>query len=248
MKINIFEDDLQLSTFAANLIVEVIQHKPNALICFASGNSPRLTCELFVQQVKDKNINISQCSFIGFDEWVGVTPEIKGSCHFDFLNRLVNPLALQPYQYHLYDGMAENLELECAIMDEWIDERGRIDIMIVGIGMNGHIGFNEPDVDIDLRSHVIELADSTVVGGRKYFDHDVTLKKGITLGFGYLIHSIKVLLLANGVNKSSVIQQAVEGALTTSFPASIMQIHPEGYIIVDKEAGSLLKIKASSLE
>ncbi|MEO5582935.1 MAG: glucosamine-6-phosphate deaminase [Saprospiraceae bacterium] len=241
MKVIIFEDYDQLSEHAANEIIEVIQNKKDSLICFASGDSPKLTCELFAQKVKNATMDISRCSFIELDEWIGLAPEMKGSCHYDFMNRLVKPLTLQPGQYLVFDGLAEDLTLECELMDSYIEDKGgRIDIMIVGLGMNGHIGFNEPETDFGLKSHVIKLDQSTIEVGQKYFDQSVSLTKGITLGLAYLIEAKKVLLLANGTRKSKVIQETVEGSITTSFPASILQIHPEGFILVDKEAGALL--------
>lgn len=241
MKVIIFEDYNQLSEHAANEIVEVIQHKMDALICFASGDSPKLTCEFFVQKVKNETIDISRCSFIELDEWVGLAPQLKGSCHFDFMDRLVKPLNLKREQYHVFNGLAEDLTQECELMDNYIDMKGgRIDIMIVGLGMNGHIGFNEPETDFGLKSHVITLDQTTVEVGQKYFEQSVSLTKGITLGLAYLIEAKKVLLLANGARKSKVIQQTVEGSITISFPASILQIHPEGFILVDKEAAALL--------
>ena len=216
MKIKIFEDTYSLAVQAATDLLSVIAKKPNALICFASGDSPKLTCELFVQRVLEEKIDISRCSFIELDEWVGVSPEIN--------------------------GLSRDLHEECDLMDDFIQARGgRIDIMIVGLGMNGHIGFNEPEVDIDLKSHVILLDKTTIEVSKKYFDQPVTLTKGITLGLSYLIEAIRVILIATGGKKAEVIKNTVEGPITTSFPASIMQIHPEGYVFIDKEAGALLK-------
>ncbi|MBK6479710.1 MAG: glucosamine-6-phosphate deaminase [Saprospiraceae bacterium] len=242
MKIKIFEDTYSLAVQAATDLLSVIAKKPNALICFASGDSPKLTCELFVQRVLEEKIDISRCSFIELDEWVGVSTEIKGSCHYDFMHRLAHPLHLSKDQYHLFNGLSRDLHEECDLMDDFIQARGgRIDIMIVGLGMNGHIGFNEPEVDIDLKSHVILLDKTTIEVSKKYFDQPVTLTKGITLGLSYLIEAIRVILIATGGKKAEVIKNSVEGPITTSFPASIMQIHPEGYVFIDKEAGALLK-------
>ena len=124
-----------------------------------------------------------------------------------------------------------------------IFEKGGIDLMIVGIGMNGHIGFNEPGVSFDNYSHVIDLDDTTVSVGQKYFKTAVSLQKGITLGLKHLQESKKVLLLANGTKKAGVIKKTVEGEITSSFPASIMQTHSNGFVIVDEEASSLLEHK-----
>jgi glucosamine-6-phosphate isomerase len=243
MKVVIFEDYQELSEQAVLDIIAIMIRKPTALICFASGDSPKLTCALLVQKIKEQQIDISQCSFIELDEWVGLAPDIKGSCHYDFMHRLAIPLNLTSQQCHLFDGLSKNLQEECALMDAFIESRGGIDIMIVGVGMNGHIGFNEPEVDFGLRTHVIPLDEITAQVGQKYFDHPVTLTKGITVGLGYLMEAHKVLLLANGARKAPIIHEALQGPVTSSIPASIMQIHPEGFVYVDKEAGSLLHME-----
>jgi galactosamine-6-phosphate isomerase len=190
--------------------------------------------------VKDTNTDVSQFFFIGLDEWVGLPPAVYGSCHNDFQKRLIEPLGLAAKQYHLFDAKAADLQNECALMDKIIEERGGIDLMIVGIGMNGHIGFNEPGVEFDLLSHVSELDEMTVAVGQKYFKEAVVLKKGITLGLRHLSAAKKVLLLANGERKAPVIQKAAEENISPAFPASIMQQHDNGFILVDAAAASLL--------
>ena len=125
-------------------------------------------------------------------------------------------------------------------MDEIILEKGGIDLMIVGIGMNGHIGFNEPGIPFDKRSHVISLDPVTLSVGKKYFKTPVTLNKGITLGLQHLMESKKVLLMANGNIKADVIRRTIEETVHPYFPASIMQTHPQGVIKIDEEAASLL--------
>lgn len=236
----ILNDYETLSAFAASEWATLIIEKPDAVICVASGDSPKLACELFCKKVKEENIDVSQFFFIGLDEWVGLSPEIVGSCHNDFQKRLIKPLGLVASQYHLFDAMASGLQHECATMDKIIEDKGGIDLMIVGIGMNGHIGFNEPGVDFDLLSHVINLDETTVTVGKKYFQQEMKLEKGITLGLAHLMNSKRVFLMANSQRKAAVIKQAAEGAVTNLFPASIMQQHSNGFILVDEEAASLL--------
>ncbi|MFM9911407.1 MAG: glucosamine-6-phosphate deaminase, partial [Chitinophagaceae bacterium] len=178
--------------------------------------------------------------FIGLDEWIDLSPKTEGSCQNDFHKRIFGPLGILPSQYHLFDGLSNNVEKECADMDAFIKEKGGIDLMVVGIGMNGHIGFNEPGVDFNLLSHVIDLDETTVSVGQKYFSEPVSLQKGITLGLGHLMNSKKLLLLANGKRKSMVIKKAVEETISNLFPASIIQQHPESYVLIDEDAGSLL--------
>ena len=240
MKILIYKDYSSLSAFAAGEMIRLIKEKPDAVICLASGDSPKLTCELFTQKVKEEKPDISKFFFIGLDEWIGLAPAIRGSCHNDFKKRIFEPLEISPAQYHLFNGLANDLENECIEMDKTIREKGGIDLMIVGIGMNGHIGFNEPGVNFKLLSHVIDLDPVTISVGQKYFDQPVTLQKGITLGLAHLMNAKKVFLIATGLKKAAVIKKAVQEKISNQLPASIMQQHPEGSILVDEEAGSLL--------
>lgn len=240
MVTTIFSSYEALSDFTADEWINIIKANPEATICVASGDSPKLACELFCQKVKEQHIDVSKFFFVGLDEWVGLSAETFGSCHNDFQKRLIQPLGLTTSQYHLFDALASDLQAECTNMDAVIKSRGGIDLMIVGIGMNGHIGFNEPGVATDLLSHVIELDETTLSVGQKYFKEKVVLQEGITLGLQHLMNSKKVFLLANGERKASVVQKAVEGQINKNFPASIMQQHDNGYILVDEAAASLL--------
>ena len=244
MQLKIYDDHQGLSDTAANEIVSLIRNKPGAVLCLASGETPRLTCQLLVQKVKNENIDLSQLTMIGLDEWVNVPPDNEGSCHYFFKNELINPLQIPGKQVHLFNAMSDKLQDECRKMDAVIRDKGGIDLMLVGIGMNGHIGFNEPGVSFDNYSHVIDLDDTTLTVGQKYFKSKVALQKGITLGLKHLQESKKVLLLANGTKKADVIRKTVEEKVTNTFPASIMQTHANGFVMVDKEAASLLKQKS----
>lgn len=243
MILKIYEDHRQLSDAAADEIIALVKQKPDAVICLASGETPRLTCRLLVEKVKQQHVDVNQCTFIGLDEWVGIPPSNEGSCHYFFQHELFEPLQFRKEQIHLFDAMSANLEEECLKMDSAIFERGVIDLMIVGIGMNGHIGFNEPGVSFNNYSHVINLDETTVTVGQKYFKEAIILKQGITLGLKHLQDAKKVLLLANGIKKAEVIKKTVEGEVTNNFPASIMQTHSNGWVMVDEKAASLLDQK-----
>ena len=241
MKVQIYKDYASLSFFAAEEIICLIKEKPAAVICLASGDSPKLTCELFTKKAREENLNTLKFFFIGLDEWVGLGPETAGSCHNDFKKRIFEPLDISPIQYHLFNGLSDSLENECTEMDKIVGEKGGIDLMIVGIGMNGHIGFNEPGTAFNNLSHVIDLDEVTKSVGQKYFNEPVKLSKGITIGFGHLLNAKKVFLMASGLKKAEVIKKTVEGSVTENFPASIMQKHLNGFILIDEDAGSLLE-------
>lgn len=243
MQVKIYTDYHTLSEAAANEIIDLIKNKPDAVLCLASGDTPRLTCKFFVEKALQEKLDVTRITFIGLDEWVGIPPENEGSCHYFFQHEVFEPLRLLTSQINLFDAMSTNLEEECQKKDKVIFDNEGIDLMIVGIGMNGHIGFNEPGVSFNNYSHVIELDNTTVTVGQKYFKTVVNLKKGITLGLKHLQESKKVLLLANGTKKAQVIKKTVEEKITDSFPASIMQKHSNGFVMIDKDAAGLLDRK-----
>ena len=240
MKVISFKNYQLLSDFAATEIVNAIRNKPSLVLCLASGDTPKLTVDLLVKKLKDQKVDYSGITFIGLDEWVGLRPDNTGSCHYFFQNKLIRELQLKPSQYFMFNALAGDLQDECMKMDQVIDQKNGIDIMLVGIGMNGHIGFNEPGSSFNNLSHVINLDEITKSVGKKYFTEQVELTQGITLGFKHLLNAEKVFLMANGTRKAEVIKKTVEGPLTEDFPASIMQKHKNGFVLTDEEAASLL--------
>ncbi|MBN8673860.1 MAG: glucosamine-6-phosphate deaminase [Chitinophagales bacterium] len=240
MQVLSFSDYHNLSDFAASQIAFAIKNNPSLTLCMASGHTPSLTCDLLVKKLKEENIDYSSLHFLGLDEWAGLPPANEGSCHYFFQTKLFGPLQLDASQYFLFDAMADDLVNECNKMDEHIKKIGGIDMMLVGIGMNGHIGFNEPGTPFNSFCHVARLDETTKTVGQKYFTEKMELTKGITIGLRHLLAAKKALLQANGIKKATVIQQAVEGLVTETFPASIMQQHTNGFILVDEEAGSFL--------
>jgi len=222
---------------------DLLANHPEATICLASGNSPKLSCEAFVRLVKERNIDTSKFFFIGLDEWVGVNPDARGSCKWDFRERIFEPLRIKGDQCHLFDGRATDLQQECSRMDAVISARGGIDLMIVGIGLNGHIGFNEPGTAFELKSHLIRLDKTTATVGQQYFDQPMELERGITLGPAHILASRRLILVAQGASKAGVVQRAVEGPVGPDFPASMVQLHANAAVAVDAAAGQLLAKK-----
>jgi glucosamine-6-phosphate isomerase len=241
MQILRFKNYEELSDYVAGFIADSIKNKPNLVLCMASGSTPALTCDLLVRKLKDGQVEYSKFTFLGLDEWVGLPPINTGSCHYFFHKKIFEPLQLSSSQFFLFNALADDLKSESSKMDKVIADKGGIDIMVVGIGMNGHIGFNEPGTSFTSLSHVAELDEITKSVGRKYFDGPVELGKGITIGFGHLMNTKKVFLIANGKKKAEVIKKTIEGPVTENFPASIMQQHANGFILIDEGAGSLLK-------
>jgi len=227
-----YPDYEAMSNATANIMAEALRQNPNLTVCMASGHTPSRTCEIFVRLVKEEQINHEQLTFIGLDEWVGLTPDNTGSCQYFFNEKLIKPLGLQPEQVYMFDALATDLGKECAKMDAVIQAHG-IDLMVVGIGVNGHIGFNEPGTPVDIRCHVATLEPTTVQVGQKYFTEETPLGKGITVGLGHLMRAKRLVLIANGAHKKDVVQQARYGPVDPMFPASIIQVHPHVMVITD---------------
>ncbi|MBD2756848.1 6-phosphogluconolactonase [Spirosoma validum] len=240
MTIQAFPDHDTLSQYAAEHIAALINQKPDALLCLASGDTPIETFRRFVALAKDERVDVSQCTFVGLDEWVGFGPDDAGSCSYYVFRDLFTPLNLRPEQIHVFNAKADDLAAECARIDNLIDSRGGLDLLLVGMGMNGHIALNEPGTPFTLGCHVVELAESTKTVGQKYFTQETTLTQGITLGLRHLTAAHEVILLVSGEKKAPTLRDALRGPVTEQVPASILQKQANAQVWIDEAAGSLL--------
>jgi glucosamine-6-phosphate isomerase len=236
MTVRIFDDYEKLSRATAEVMMEQIRQKPDSVLCIPSGETPKGTFRHFVSMVMDEKTDLTRITFIGLDEWVGISPDNPGSCGNFIRTWLLNPLKLKKNQFHLFNGMAGDLHAECERMDTAIGKLGGLDFILIGIGLNGHIGLNEPGVSPDQYAHVTELAPTTRDVGQKYFQENTPLTKGITLGLRYLIEAGTALLIANGEKKASIIRTTVAGPIRLEVPSTIMHKHPNALIYLDAEA------------
>lgn len=247
MRVEIFKDYQELSDAAASAIINQVKLKPNSVLCFASGDTPKLALHKTVERAKKEDINFSRIFFIDLDEWVGIAPDEPGNCGNFFREIFLSPLKISEDQYHLFNGMATDLDQECKEMDEVILKKGGIDLMLVGLGMNGHIGFNEPGTSPELSSFVSLLDEETKSVGQKYFQGEKHLEKGLTLGFKHLMEARKVILMANGKHKSEIVRKALEEGISTTVPATILRKHDNGIVMLDEAAASILTHKEKDL-
>jgi len=241
MQLKIYKDHDTLSAQVVNEIITVVKNKPDAVLCLAAGDTPRLAYTLLAKMARDEKIDFTHCSFVGLDEWVSIPPQNEGSCHYFLQTCIFDPLQITPSQVHLFDALSKDLEKECEATNKLIVEKGGIDLMLVGVGMNGHIGFNEPGAPFNYDAHVIDLDDVTQSIGQKYFSEPTVVKKGITLGLNQFLQSRKAILMANGLKKASVIRKALEEEIVADMPASIIRMHANGWVMIDEEAASSLK-------
>lgn len=238
MQLKIYKNYEALSEAASDEMVNAIKNNTRAVICMASGDSPKLTARLFVEKLLKSHIDYSQFTLVALDEWVGVPPENTGSCYQFFKQHVFEPLSLSVNQTLFFNSLAKDAKEECQKMDEAIAARGGIHLMLVGIGMNGHIGFNEPGVAENLYAHVVPLDEITQSVGQKYFQQSMVLKEGITLGFQHLLESHKVILIANGGRKAAIIKKTMHDEISMQLPATIMRKHANSIIMIDESAAA----------
>lgn len=240
MTIQAFPDYATLSQYTAEHVAALINQKPNALLCLASGDTPIETFRRFVALAKDERVDVSQCTFVGLDEWVGFGPDDAGSCSYYVFRDMFTPLRLRSEQIHVFNAKADDLTAECTRIDRLIDAHGGLDLLLVGMGMNGHIALNEPGTPFDLGCHVVELSESTKTVGQKYFAKETPLTQGITLGLRHLTNAHEVILLVSGEKKAAMLREALRGPVTEQVPASILQNQANAQIWIDEAAGRLL--------
>jgi len=244
MKINIYGSYDEMSRKTAEFIAEFVSKKPDSLLCFPAGHTPAGAFEYLVEFSRKCLVSFDRCRFVGLDEWVGLGREDQGSCTHFMYTMLFEPLAIDPDRICFFNARSGDLQSECEMVDKYITENGPIDLMMVGLGMNGHIALNEPGISFDLYSHVVNLDPVTKTVAQKYFNGRKTLDKGITLGLKHLLEAGTVILSASGANKAEIVEKVVTGKVTNAVPASIIQKHRDAYLLLDREAASLLDEKA----
>ncbi len=236
MKIQILKDYQALSKATAQLIIEAIQLKKNSLICLASGHTPLGVFEQLSKEIEGNHLDLSGCIFLSLDEWVGIDPDDSGSCLSMLKKDCFDPLHIQPHQTEYFNVRATDLEKECVRINSIIEQNGGLDIMLVGVGTNGHIGMNEPGTPFESYAHISTLAEETKSVGQKYFNKPTTLSLGITLGLRHLREAKLPIVMASGEKKAAIIARGLTNTPAEDIPVSIAQLIPHGYVMLDEEA------------
>ncbi len=240
MKIFIADTYESMSQQAADDIAKILQIVPDPLVCVASGDSPKGLYKEWKHQQEEKIINVHNWYFLGLDEWIGLDENDEGSCRYMLNRDVFNPLNIQQEKICCFDGNTTNTETECRRIENYINQHLCIDVALLGLGMNGHVGLNEPGTSPLLYSHVSAIHPVTNSVGQKYFSKPQQLTQGITLGIATLMKAKHLFLLVSGQKKAGILKQAIEGNVTEQVPASLLRSHPQFYIYADKEAASML--------
>lgn len=230
-----------MSTRAAESVRDIIRENPQALLSFPGGDTPLGMVRAFTKMVNAGEIDISKARFVMLDEWVGLDATNPGSCAAFLQENLFAPLQYPFAEICLLNGKAPDMDAELAAHDAFIRKCGGITVSMLGIGMNGHLGFNEDGVDFSLRSHKIPLAPKTREVMCKYFGGQaLPLTHGITQGISQIMEAKYVFVLANGEKKADIVKSSLCGEITNKVPASVLQNHPHCCYILDSAAASKL--------
>lgn len=243
MEVIIQPNHHQIATIAANIIRDAIQLKPNLVLGLATGSTPIELYKLLVKLHKDEGIDYSGVSTFNLDEYVGIPLNHSQSYHTFMAHHFFDHVNIPKENQNIPQNKSENHQQFCAAYEEKIEKAGGIDIQVLGIGTNGHIGFNEVGSSLASRTRIVTLSQSTIEANAPYFNEEVKAvpEMAITMGIATIMKAEKCLLLANGNSKSNAVAKAIEGPITSMVPASILQMHPDTVIILDEAAASNLK-------
>lgn len=221
----------QLSEKAAKIIADVIISKPNCVLGLATGSSPVGTYKKLIEMNNSGNLDFSKVTSINLDEYEGLDGEHDQSYRYFMNDHLFNHVNIDKSKTFVPNGKATDIEAECKAYDQRIYEMG-IDIQLLGIGLDGHIGFNEPDKFFTKETRRVVLDESTIKANARFFESvDDVPKTAITMGMGGIMSAKKVLLIANGANKKEIVEKAFFGPITPEIPASILQLHNDVTVI-----------------
>ncbi|MBS4195991.1 glucosamine-6-phosphate deaminase [Lederbergia citri] len=234
---NVFDDT------AADIAFAQLKKKPHSTIGFATGNTTVGFHKSLVKKILDEKIDKTKFSTFNLDEYVGVSSKDPASCYFRMEEQFFKPLQLGKDQINFLNDISEqeDLQLRCTQFDQRIEECGGIDLQFLGIGLNGHIGFNEPGTAFETNTHVVDIALHTRESKISVFGSlDKVPKQGVTMGIKSIMMAKKIVLLAKGESKADIIVKALAGPVTKDVPASVLQLHPNLVVVLDQAAAQIL--------
>ncbi len=243
MEIVIQPDSLQASQIAARIVARLVREKPHAVLGLATGNTPLQLYKNLVASHRESGLDFNGVTSFNLDEYVGVPPAHPSSFHSYMWAHLFSHINMPKERINIPDGMTADIPAACRKYEQAIRSAGGIDVQVLGIGTNGHIGFNEPSSSLSSRTRIKTLTDETrraaasAFGGQEGVPTHV-----ITMGLGTIMDSKMCLLLAFGKKKAQAVAKTIEGPVTAMVPGSVLQLHPRTILILDKDAASGLKM------
>lgn len=240
MQIIVVNDYEEMSERGAEILAEVVREDPAATLGLATGTTPIGAYRALIRKYERGEISFSAVHTVNLDEYIGLPGTDEHSYRYFMNDQLFSHIDIDPANTQVPSGVATDPEAECARYTAMLAARPQ-DIQLLGLGSDGHIGFNEPGAPFDGHTHITDLAESTIRDNARLFDRieDVPTR-AITMGIADVMQAKKILLMANGKNKADAVFAMIRGAVDESCPASILQRHPDAIVILDREAAARL--------
>ncbi|WP_018756924.1 glucosamine-6-phosphate deaminase [Paenibacillus terrigena] len=242
MNILTFETNEELNQVGANIIASLVQTNPYSVLGLATGSTPIGIYQELIRQYQNGLVSFKHVTSFNLDEYVGL-PEGHQESYRTFMNnQLFNHIDIPMEQTHVPNGNAEDLHAECLSYDEMMSTSKQVDMQLLGLGHNGHIGFNEPDDTLNGGTHLVELKEQTREANARFFNSiDEVPTQAITMGVGTILKAKMIILVVRGKDKASIVKRALQGPITTDCPASLLQTHSNVVVLLDKEAAGELQ-------
>ena len=230
-----------MSRRAAHIIAAEIHRNPECVLGLATGSTPIGTYKNLVEWNQNGDITFQDVQTVNLDEYKGLSGDHDQSYRYFMNTNLFDHIDIDPDNTHVPNGLARDAEAECEAYDELVESLGFADLQLLGLGNNGHIGFNEPDTHFTKETHVVDLTQSTIDANARFFaSADEVPRQALTMGVGCIMAARRVLLIASGKAKAEALHKAFCGPITPDCPASILQLHNDVVVVADEEALSLL--------
>lgn len=243
MKFYCGEDYKAMSRIAANIISAQIIMKPDCVLGLATGSSPEGTYAQLVEWYKKGDLDFSQVTSVNLDEYKGLSGDNDQSYRYFMNSHLFDHVNIDKSRTFVPNGLEPDSEKACREYDEVVAATGGVDLQLLGIGHNGHIGFNEPASEFCKNTQCVDLAESTIEANKRFFEKEEDVpRQAYTMGIGTIMRAKKILLVASGEGKADIIAKAFTGPITPEVPASILQLHNDVTVVCDKAAKSKIKL------
>jgi len=237
IKIIVCQDKEEVAKVAADIFAKAIREKPDIVLGLATGETPVGMYKELIRMYREENLDFSQVRSFNLDEYVGLSKTHPQSYRYFMDENLFNHININKSNTYIPDGRAKDFQVSCQKYEEKIKEIGGIELQLLGVGSNGHIGFNEPGSPVDSRTRVVDLTESTIKDNARFFqDESEVPRKAITIGIATILEAKKIILLATGKKKAEVITKAVKGEISFDLPVSFLQNHSDCTFIVDQDA------------
>ena len=241
MKIYVGKNYEEMSHLAANIIAAQVTLKPDSVLGLATGSSPVGMYKELIARHQAGDLDFSAVKSVNLDEYVGLEPTHDQSYRYFMQDNLFNHVNIDPANTNVPNGMAADPAAECDRYEAVIASMGGVDIQVLGMGHNGHIGFNEPAEAFPLKTNLVDLQESTINANSRFFaSRDDVPKQAITMGIGAIMKAKKILVVVSGEGKADIVAKAFAGPVTPHVPASILQLHPDVVLVGDEAALSKL--------